>query len=541
MNTRRWGLVAVLAVVLALLMAGPAFAGGHPDGPPGLKRAIAAQEAHTDALMATPGVVGTAVGLGANGNAVVLILTEAAGVAGLPSELDGVAVRVKVTGEIVALEPPEGQGKPSKVDPTARFDRPVPIGVSTGHPLITAGTIGARVTDGTSVFALSNNHIYAATNCASPCSIGDPALQPGPFDGGKAADDIGTLFAFQPIDFSGGDNTIDAAIALSSTANLGNATPSDGYGTPNSATVSASIDQEVQKYGRTTGLTKGKVSGINATVNVNYGDPNGVARFVNQILITPGKFSKGGDSGSLIVTRDGNKNPVGLLFAGSVLVTIANPIDAVLNWFGVTVDGEGSAPTPPPLPTTGSIAGTVTNAADGTPVSGATVVIDTGESTTTGDDGSYSITGVPTGDRSVTASATGFESQTKPATVNEDPTPTTVDFALVEATETTTLSVTIATPVVGSTFKLGETVQISGQVTDGSVGVAGATVTLIINPPKGPNLTPVNPPVTDGSGNYSFDFKTSKRTGAGSYTVTATAEKDGTESNTATKNFEVTK
>jgi len=34
--------------------------------------------------------------------------------------------------------------------------RPVPIGVSTGHPDITAGTIGARVTDGVNVYALSN-------------------------------------------------------------------------------------------------------------------------------------------------------------------------------------------------------------------------------------------------------------------------------------------------------------------------------------------------------------------------------------------------
>ncbi|MCH8186532.1 MAG: hypothetical protein IH862_10570, partial [Chloroflexi bacterium] len=308
MNTRRWGLIAVLATILALLMVGPVFAGGRQGDPPGLDRAIAAQESHTNALLARPGVVGTAVGLGANGRAVVLILTETAGVAGLPDSLNGVPAVIRVTGEIFALERPEGQGKPKAVDPTARFDRPVPIGVSTGHPDITAGTIGARVTDAAgNVFALSNNHVYAATNSAN---IGDAVIQPGDFDGGSSpADDIGTLADFEPIKFDGSDNTIDAAIALSSTANLGNATPSDGYGTPNSATVAATIDQEVQKYGRTTGLTKGKIDGINATVNVNYGDP-GVARFVDQILITPGKFSKGGDSGSLIVTRDDNKNPV---------------------------------------------------------------------------------------------------------------------------------------------------------------------------------------------------------------------------------------
>lgn len=94
------------------------------------------------------------------------------------------------------------------------------------------------------------------------------------------------------------------------------------------------------KYGRTTGQTKGRISAINATVNVNYGAP-GVARFVDQIIIT-GSFSAGGDSGSLIVIQKGanERKPVGLLFAGSANTTIANPIDFVLERFDVAVDGE---------------------------------------------------------------------------------------------------------------------------------------------------------------------------------------------------------
>jgi hypothetical protein len=215
----------------------------------------------------------------------------------------------------------------------------VPIGVSTGHPDITAGTIGARVTDGTDVYALSNNHVYADENQANP---GDAVIQPGTFDGGSSpADDIGTLQDFEPIVFSTfANNVIDAAIASTTTALLGNSTPSDGYGTPESATATVSINQRVQKYGRTTGLTSGRVDAINATVNVGYS--TGVARFVNQIVIRPGNFSAGGDSGSLVVARGGpdNRKPVGLLFAGSLVVTIANPIDDVLNTLGVTVDGQ---------------------------------------------------------------------------------------------------------------------------------------------------------------------------------------------------------
>ncbi|KKN06235.1 hypothetical protein LCGC14_1079410, partial [marine sediment metagenome] len=128
------------------------------------------------------------------------------------------------------------------------------------------GTIGARDTDGPNVFALSNNHVYADQNRAS---FGDPALQPGPFDGGTSpADDIGTLYDFEPIQFGGPDNDMDAAIALSSTASLGNATPSDGYGTPGSAPVSATLNLPVQKYGRTTSLTTGTVSEINVILDV---------------------------------------------------------------------------------------------------------------------------------------------------------------------------------------------------------------------------------------------------------------------------------
>jgi len=79
--------------------------------------------------------------------------------------------------------------------------------------------------------------------------------------------------------------------------------------------------------------------------------------------------------------------------------------------------------------TTGSISGTVKDTSDSSPIGGATVSVDTGQSTTSDSDGAYSLTGVPAGDRSVTASATGFAPQTSPATVNQDQT-TTVDFTL---------------------------------------------------------------------------------------------------------------
>jgi len=308
-----------------------------------LERVIEVQERHTERLMAIEGVVGTAVTLNPGGQLSVAVLLERPGVGGIPQQLEGVPVHPVVTGEISALQPSEASAGALAV-PSARFPRPVPIGVSTGHPLITAGTIGCRVNDALgNVYALSNNHVYADEN-AGP--IGVNVLQPGPYDGGvNPGDAIGTLSAYEPIVFStSASNVIDAAIARSSTSLLGNSTPSDGYGTPKATTATARINAAVKKYGRTTGLTKGKIWAVNATVNVGYA--SGVARFVNQIIITPGAFSAGGDSGSLAVLDGGKRNgandrqPVGLLFAGSSSVTIACPIDLVLSRFGVTIDGQ---------------------------------------------------------------------------------------------------------------------------------------------------------------------------------------------------------
>lgn len=316
-------------------------------GAQGLEAALSAQQRHTAALMRIPGVVGTSVGVNAGGEAVVQIYLIDATVTGLPDVLDGVPVRRQVTGRLVAYS-----------DPTQRL-RPAPIGYSIGHYLITAGTIGARVLDGASnMFLLSNNHVLANSNNAS---IGDAILQPGPADGGVAADQIGTLAAFKPIDFSGAGNTIDAALATANTTVLSNTTPDDAYGAPSGQiwgdgngdgvfdNKNALLNLNLQKYGRTTQLTKGAVTGINATLSICY-EVLFIfciksATFVDQIVIEPGAFSGGGDSGSLIVTDDANRNPVALLFAGSTAQTIANRIDLVLNHFGVHIDA-GSSPPP---------------------------------------------------------------------------------------------------------------------------------------------------------------------------------------------------
>ena len=347
---RGFTLLSVLALATGLLAAAAAAQG--PSSAPGLARALVAQERATNALLERPGVVGTAVTV-VDGRPAVAVLTARTGVTGLPRSLDGVDVVVRVTGPLNALHhrPGHGGGGPpgggggggggGGTDPTARFDRPVPIGVSTGNEgECSSGTIGARVRSGTTVYALSNNHVYALENRAP---IGSRVLQPGRVDTGctiDPANELGRLSAFVPITFStSASNRVDAAIAVSDTARLGNATPSNGYGTPQSATVNAAVGQSVQKYGRSTSLTQGTVTMVNATVNVGYGA--GTARFVGQVIVESNTtFIRAGDSGSLLVTS--NRNPVGLLFAGSQTgrLAVANRIQDVLQSFGVSVDGS---------------------------------------------------------------------------------------------------------------------------------------------------------------------------------------------------------
>ncbi len=315
---------------------------------PQLRAAIAVQDRYTDMMMSNSEVVGTGTSLTDDGRPAIVVfaksenlkidagvkmeaLAKGAKLEAMPATIESVPVVIEISGEVTALQGP--------IDPTDRFPRPVPIGVSTGHPAITAGTIGCRVTKNGQVYALSNNHVYADENQAS---IGDDVIQPGTYDGGSLPNDkIGDLSDFQTIVFStSANNVIDAAIALSSTSLLSRSTPSNGYGTPRASTMSASVNLRVKKYGRTTGQTSARVYAINTTVNVGYS--TGTARFINQVAIRGGGFSAGGDSGSLIVVNGGSndRRPVALLFAGGGNFTFANPISNVLSRFGVTVDGN---------------------------------------------------------------------------------------------------------------------------------------------------------------------------------------------------------
>lgn len=131
-----------------------------------------------------------------------------------------------------------------------------------------------------------------------------------------------------------------------------------------------------------------------------------------------------------------------------------------------------------PIGDTGTLAGTVTSTATGSPLPGATVTItgtDVSREVTTAADGTYSIL-LPAGAYQVAAAAFGYTGATKPATITDGAT-TTVDFALA--------------PVPSYT--------ISGTVTDGSGHGWPLYAKVSVQGPSG-----VYDYTAPGNGRYSF-------------------------------------
>ena len=268
----------------------------------------------------------------------------------VPQAVEDVKTDVLETGLIMAWQ-----------TPTEKW-RPAPGGVSIGHINITAGTLGCLVLKGGELFILSNNHVLAESNMGKK---GDPIIQPGKYDGGTLADQIAALEEFVTIDFgtspptcptaktveqllnaiaegmgsshrvvsyqeSSGENQVDAALARPLSLDLVERRILN-IGVPKGSRE-ATLGTDIKKSGRTTGFTTGRITQIDATVQVSYGSA-GIATFTDQFVA--GGMSAGGDSGSAVL--DEEDYVVGLLFAGSEYTTIINPIQFVLDALGISI------------------------------------------------------------------------------------------------------------------------------------------------------------------------------------------------------------
>jgi hypothetical protein len=250
------------------------------------------------------------------------------------------AVRVQEPGADVAayVQAARGEADVREIGIVRAFERtgrvrPLQVGISIGEVDVTAGTLGCFVAVSGGARILSNNHVLANEDRARP---GAAVVQPGVADGGRdPADRVGVLDRAVALSDTAA-NHVDCAMATVEVEH--DARTVAGLGNLSGAVLAPDRADRVAKLGRTTGLTRGRVTAIELDgVTVQY--DRGALRFDGQVEVhaDSGPFSQGGDSGSLVVAES-SLDAVALLFAGNEPgVTYANPIGAVLDALGATL------------------------------------------------------------------------------------------------------------------------------------------------------------------------------------------------------------
>lgn len=311
--------------------------------------------------MADGNVVGTATGLTDDGRVAVYVLLEnpvselksSRSAAALPVNLDGIPVVVEVIGKIKPLD----GGAAHKVKQTP----PIQLGTSGGwrydlaNGYCCSGTLGSLIHVGTTQYILSNYHVFwgdiVSGGNGRVATAGDPVIQPGMVEIGCNANNAQNV-----ANLSGSGSLPGANVDAGYAQVIAGLVRTDGaildIGAISATTIGASVGQAVKKSGRTSGLTRSSVNGLNATFSVQYDNEcaGGVAftkTFTGQILVKNRNhgtsFLVSGDSGSLMV-QDAATNPraVGLLYAGSSQIAVANTIGAVLSWVSGNAGGTAA-------------------------------------------------------------------------------------------------------------------------------------------------------------------------------------------------------
>jgi hypothetical protein len=196
---------------------------------------------------------------------------------------------------------------------------------------ITAGTLAVRVYDATTgeKLFLSNNHVLAAVNRGRR---GDPILQPGSYDGGRDPEDrLGLLERFIELKPSPETNLVDAALGKPlREEDLADEVLDVGVVTE---WEDPTVGMRVAKSGRSTDYAEATIEDVNASVKVYYGAEEYYV-FEDQVLTS--YLAAPGDSGSLVVNT-ATKRAVGLLYAGSDVMTVLNKMRHVLGLLDITL------------------------------------------------------------------------------------------------------------------------------------------------------------------------------------------------------------
>lgn len=212
---------------------------------------------------------------------------------------------------------------------------PLKFGYSIGPNGVNfVGTAGCLVIDKDGDYhILSNNHVLSNTD---KLPIGTPILHPAVKDGGKYPDDlIATLSKKVALKEFFGQEDLDANLVDCAIAKIDNTclvTKKIAFIGKITGVCDAKLNMKVKKVGRTTELTTGIITAVDASFLIQNNN-NRTQFFKNQIITTA--MDADGDSGSLLL--DECNNAIGLLFGGSDSETLFNPIKEVLKALNVRI------------------------------------------------------------------------------------------------------------------------------------------------------------------------------------------------------------
>ena len=362
-----------ISALASMALTSTVLAGPGPEildqAHPSVRAVIAVQNKVTHEMMKEPEILGTAAGLDASGAASLVIFVDKnsknAGTvkAALPADVGGVPVTVQLTEKFRAFKGKGhghgGGGSTGGISHTARQTAPIQLGTSGGwrfdlaNGFCCGGTLGSLIQVNGSQYIMSNYHVMEADivpgGNGRVATTGDGALLPGLVDVGcdaNSAQNVGTLQTLSSLP----NSNVDVGVAMV----IPGMVRTDGaileIGTLSSQTASASIGKAVKKSGRTTGLSRSNISGLNATISVTYenecaGGTAFTKTYTGQIIVnnSGSTFLNSGDSGSLMV-EDVTTSPraVGLLYAGSSSLAVANPVDEVLQFVGSKLGGTAA-------------------------------------------------------------------------------------------------------------------------------------------------------------------------------------------------------
>ena len=271
--------------------------------------------------------------------------------ASMEKEIDGVKVSVEES-TLVHVDPEDAykySGGALLYERNSKIACGSSCATATGFP----GTLGALVTrkGEHGIFVLSCSHVLSA------CDVirrGMPILTPAPEDAkpeGPLPLSVARLTKTIPMQHGhySHENLCEIDAAVGEVVNLGyltswQGTDDDfGYDTP-AHVADPTFPMKVKKFGRTTGLTHGFITGIgagNMAVPYEAKTFKGTMWFKNHVAVATNSrnpFALPGDSGSLVVTEDGQA-AVGLLFSisGKGDKAYIIPIRRVLEAFEATL------------------------------------------------------------------------------------------------------------------------------------------------------------------------------------------------------------